>query len=74
MQIEATSNESVIVTNNEFATRTGLEYPVAAAFIKVLIAKGVATELPKRESLTKDGKKCKPSNVYSLPKSFTVTL
>lgn len=60
------------VTATELAEKMGVEYAVAANFLKLLVAQNVAKEVEKRRTASGKGK---PSTVYELPSdSVTVTL
>lgn len=75
MKVSARSTETVAVTINELASLMGTDDKLmVGGFAKALVHTGVAKELEKRVSVTSAGKKCKPSNVYEIPKSFTLAL
>lgn len=61
------------VTVKQLAARLNVEYPTAAALIKLMIAKGVAKEVGKQASVSTTGKG-KPSTIYEVPQEFTVSL
>ncbi len=58
-------------TVKELAEKLGVEYPTAAAIIKLMMKQGVCKEVEKRASETGKGK---PSSVYEVPAEFTIKL
>ena len=72
MKVSARSTETVSVTINELASLMGTDDKLmVGGFAKALVFTGVAKELDKRPSSTGKGK---ASNVYEIPKSFSLAL
>lgn len=59
------------VTVKEFAAKQGIEVLMAGAVLNFLKARGEATIVETRKP---EGGKGKPSNVYEIPESVTITL
>jgi predicted SprT family Zn-dependent metalloprotease len=67
---EKTNMATMKVTAKELAEKMGVEYAIAAGFLKLMVAQGVAKEVEKRPAERGFGK---PSNVYEMP-ADTVTI
>ena len=72
MTMTATNPEDTITgTTGDFAEMWGVEYTHAAGFIAVLKTKGIVKDVGTRPAKSGKGK---PSNVFSVPKSFTTEM
>lgn len=61
----------LLMTISELADQLGVEYATAAAVVKLMESKGKAKFDSKRPA---SGGKGKPSSVYQLEKTFTISL
>jgi hypothetical protein len=58
-------------TIGDLATKLNVEYPTAAALVKLVLAKGAGKEVGKRPTPTGKGK---PATIYELPTTFLLSL
>lgn len=61
------------ITAKKLAERLDVEYGVAAALIKLMVAQGVGKEVGKEPSISSTGRG-KPSTIYELPSEYTINL